>query len=111
MVSTIASSPISLADPFASSSPFSTPSSNEKMGRKERRKIIPYKQNLSPSTDSTSTGPDSIRQHAFMRIQIFYCICIGLFETSCRTDPSQTKSPKLRVGRAYMQVGKGHRKK
>ena len=66
-----------------------------------------------PSTESPaaldgSFDSDSIIQHAYMRILIFYCFAVALYRTGVRNDPDKPCEVKHEVSGSRMQVGRSN---
>lgn len=72
------------------------------------RKITRYEQNLAPSVSKVKNLADGIREHAYLRIQMFYAVALKLEGVAKRTNRSST-NVKVWVGRATKQDGQGTR--
>lgn len=80
-----------------------------------RRKRLDYHLNLAPSVKfdedpfrafDAEMYDKEVRQHAYMRVQLFALTVIALYGV---VNPETEKNVTIKIGRAYMQIGKGTR--
>ncbi|MBA3814921.1 MAG: hypothetical protein H0X29_00040 [Parachlamydiaceae bacterium] len=82
--------------------------------KKKSRKILPFGSNLTPSVqldllakEKNLLNPELAKQHAFLRIQIFYLEAIALQGLGTRSDGTLEKDLHVTASHARKQGGKG----
>jgi hypothetical protein len=78
---------------------------------KTRRTVI-LTPNVTPSTVAATDvtfNSDSIIQHAYMRIMIFYTFAVALYQTGMRTDEDKPSEMQHAIGGSRTQVGRSKR--